>query len=207
MNRLAPASLQLMVIASGTAEDPPASEPVVAAIRGGITLVQVRIKNASANAVINAASLLLPACRAAGLPLLINDRPDLVLVVGADGAHVGADDLPPGEARALLGSLGLGVSVRTEPRLRAAEKAEADYVGVGALRTSPTKPDSTVIGFEGISALVRLAALPVVAVGGIQLEDLPRLKRMGAAGVAVSRGILDAPDPEQAARAYRDGWG
>jgi thiamine-phosphate pyrophosphorylase len=207
MNRLAPASLQLMVIASGTAEDPPASEPVVAAIRGGITLVQVRIKNASANAVINAASLLLPACRAAGLPLLINDRPDLALVVGADGAHVGADDLPPGEARALLGSLGLGVSVRTEPRLRAAEKAEADYVGVGALRTSPTKPDSTVIGFEGISALVRLAALPVVAVGGIQLEDLPRLKRMGAAGVAVSRGILDAPDPEQAARAYRDGWG
>ncbi len=96
------------------------------------------------------------------------------------------------------------VIANTRERLDLAEKAGADYIGVGALRGTPSKPDTTVIGLEGIEDICRAAVSPVLAIGGIQPADVSTLLRIGVTGVAVSSGILEAPDPENAARAYRE---
>jgi thiamine-phosphate pyrophosphorylase len=145
-------------------------------------------------------------CRAEGVPLLINDRPDVALGAGADGAHVGPGDLPPLSARRILGEGLLGVSARTVERVRLAETAGADYLGVGALRGSVTKPEAVPLGLGGIAALLRSTSLPAVVIGGVQPADVPILRGEGAAGVAVLSGIMNAPDPEAAARAYREAW-
>ncbi len=179
---------------------------VRAALRGGATLVQARAKNASAKELLAWTRDLLPVCGEFGAPLLVNDRPDVALAAGASGAHVGPDDLPPAAARRVLGDLALGVSARTEDRVRAGEAAGAAYLGIGAFRATGTKTEAVAIGLEGIRRLIALTPVPVVAVGGIRPGDLPELRRAGAAGVAVISGILAAEDPERAARAYSEAW-
>jgi thiamine-phosphate pyrophosphorylase len=207
VTRLARASLRLMVLAD---RDPDAGDGgldrVRAALAGGATLVQARAKRASAAELLDWTRRLAPLCRESGALLIVNDRPDVARAAGADGAHVGPDDLPPAEARTVLGDLVLGVSARTEDRLRAAEAARADYLGVGALRATGTKTEAVAIGLEGIRRLVAATATPVVAVGGIRPGDLPAVREAGAAGVAVVSGILGAADPEAAARAYSEAW-
>ena len=134
----------------------------------------------------------------------MNDRPDVFLALGARGAHVGPGDLSPALAREILGpDRMLGVSVRAADRLARAERAGADYLGVGALRATSSKPDTTVIALEGIAGICRSTAIPVLAIGGVLPTDVPALREIGVFGVAVSSGILEAPDPESAARAYR----
>lgn len=200
-------SLHLMLLADVAPGGSLPVDTVAAALRGGVTALQLRAKGASAAAVLGWARDLLPRCRAAGVPLLVNDRPDLALAAGADGAHVGPHDLPPGDARRVLGPEPiLGVSARDPERVATAEGAGADYLGVGALRATRTKPEATPLGLSGIEALVNRTPLPVVAVGGVLPEDAAALRRLGAAGMAVLGGILDADDPEAAARAYREAW-
>ena len=131
----------------------------------------------------------------------------MALAAGADGVHVGPGDLPPTVAREVIGDLGLGVSARTRERVEEAEDAGADYLGAGALRASPTKPEAVVLGVEGVARLAASTSTPVVAVGGVLPGRLRRASPEGLAGVAVLRGILDAPDPENAARAYTEAWG
>lgn len=181
-------------------------EAVEAALRGGVTSVQLRAKTAPAGAMLAMAQDLLPRCRRAGVPLLIDDRPDVALAAGADGVHVGPRDLPPEAARRVLGSGLLGVSARDPERAAAAERAAADYLGVGALRATRTKPEAPPLGLAGIAFLAAHTRIPVVAVGGVRPADLPALRRAGAAGVAVLSGILGDEDPEAAARAYREAW-
>lgn len=200
-------SLRLMLLADVAPDGPLPVEAVVAALRGGVTAVQLRAKGAAAAAVLGWARDLLPRCRAAGVPLLVNDRPDLALAAGADGVHVGPRDLPPGAARRVLGPEPiLGVSARDPERVAAAEGAGADYLGVGALRATRSKPEAPPLGPAGIEALLRRTRLPVVAVGGVLPADAPALRRIGAAGMAVLGGILGTGDPEAAARAYREAW-
>ncbi len=196
-----------MVIADLGAEGaPPDPERARAAIRGGAGLIQVRGKGATAKALVEAAISLLAVCRESGTPLLVDDRPDVARAAGADGAHVGPDDLPPLAARRVLGDLLLGVSARTADRAEAAEAAGADYLGTGALRPSGTKVGARVIGLAGIRAIAAVARIPVVAIGGVRPGDAPDLKRAGAAGMAVVSGVLGASDPEAAARAYVEAW-
>ena len=172
-----------------------------AAERGGATSVQLRLKTVPARALAEVARALVAALR---VPVLLNDRPDVALAVGAAGAHLGADDLPLALARRIAPEgFVLGGSVGSEPE--AVHNAAADYWGIGPWRATATKSDAgDALGETGFRRLVALAGgRPCVAIGAVRPEDVPLVRAAGGAGVAVVSGILGADDVEAAARAYR----
>jgi thiamine-phosphate pyrophosphorylase len=175
---------------------------VEAAIRGGATLVQYRDKSASTRRMIEEARELLVVCRAAGVPLIVNDRVDVALAVGADGVHVGQDDMPAREARALIGEGRLlGVSAENLEQARRAAAEGADYVGASPVFPTPTKDDAPPpMGPEGLLQMAAALTIPVVAIGGINERNAEEIIRCGAAGIAVVSAIASAQDPEGAAR-------
>ncbi len=172
-----------------------------AAERGGITSVQLRLKQATARELAQLIRDLVPALR---IPVLVNDRPDVAMAAGAAGAHLGPDDMPLALARRIApaGFL-LGASVGSETE--AALAGEADYWGIGPWRATPTKEDAgTGLGADGFSRLLRLAgSKPALAIGGVTPEDVPAVLQAGGKGVAVVSGILGVEDVEAAARRYR----
>ncbi|HEY8415749.1 MAG TPA: thiamine phosphate synthase [Thermaerobacter sp.] len=174
-------------------------EPALAA---GVRAVQLRAKATPDRVAYQLALALRRLTARYDALLIINDRVDLALAAGADGVHLGQDDLPAEAARRLWPAGLLGISVRTPEDARAAEGAGADYLGAGALRSTSTKPDSRVIGWEGLRAVVEATRLPVVAIGGIRPEDVPAVRQAGAAGVAVASAILQAEDVRGAAEAF-----
>jgi thiamine-phosphate diphosphorylase len=204
---VSPDSLRLVVLIDVAPGGEWKPDLLAAVLRGGATLVQLRGKEVGARALLEAARSARPACRERNVPLVVNDRPDVARAAGADGVHVGPSDLPPRAARTIIETGILGVSARTPDRVRLAEEAGADYLGVGALHPSPTKPEAHVLGPEGIRTLIQSTSLPVVVIGGVTPADLPHLRTLGAAGVAAHSGIVDAPDPESATRAYHTAWG
>jgi thiamine-phosphate pyrophosphorylase len=168
--------------------------------RGGASAVQLRLKRASARELAAAARRLHAAVR---IPILINDRPDVALAVGAAGVHLGPDDLPVALARRIAPEgLVVGASVGSEAETAAA--GTADYWGVGPWRVTTTKSDAgDALGGQGFARLVRLAgARPCIAIGGVRPDDVPAVIAAGGAGVAVAAGILAAADVEAATRAY-----
>ena len=172
----------------------------LAAERGGVTSVQLRLKRATPREQVAAARALVAALR---VPVLVNDRPDVAIAAGAAGAHVGPGDLPPVLARRILPeAMILGVSVGSPEEALTA--GAADYWGVGPWRETATKDDAgSAIGAEGLAAVVRESGgRPCIAIGGIRPEDVPVVLRAGAAGVAVVSGLLGAADIEAAARRY-----
>jgi thiamine-phosphate pyrophosphorylase len=176
---------------------------VRAALRGGAPAVQLRMKDASAREMADAARALLAETRAAGALLFINDRVDVALAVGADGAHVGQDDLRVAAARRIAppGFL-LGVSAETEELARAAEADGADYVGVGPVYLTGSKADAgDAVGTERIARVAAAVRIPVVGIGGITIDNAPPVIHAGAAGVAVISAVMRADDPEAAVRA------
>lgn len=176
----------------------------VAAVRGGVTSVQLRLKRASARELVVAGRALIQAVR---VPVIINDRPDVARIVGA-GVHLGPEDLPVPLARAVVGpGVFIGASVGSVAEARAG--AEADYWGVGPWRTTSTKADAgPSLGAPGFRELLALAGgRPCVAIGGVRPEDGPEILALGGAGVAVAAGILAAGDVEAAARRYAVGLG
>ncbi|MGO8694341.1 MAG: thiamine phosphate synthase [Rectinemataceae bacterium] len=180
-------------------------EVVDAAIRGGVTMVQYREKGATTRAMIEEARVLLELCRSRGVPFIVNDRADVALAVDADGLHVGQDDMPASLARRIIGNGRiLGVSAgNIEEALRAAEDG-ADYIGASPVFSTPTKPDALrPMGPEGLRALSRAVALPVVAIGGINAGSAAAVLGAGAAGLAVVSAIVSAENVEAAARALR----
>lgn len=179
-----------------------ALENVVAqAIDGGATIVQLREKNVSHEERCALARRVLPVCRAAGVPLLIDDDIECAAEVGADGVHVGQDDESCTIARWVLGPDALiGVSAATPEEVRAAQQAGADYVGAGAVWPTPTKTDADPLGVEGLAAVCAATSLPVVAIGGIHASNARKLAGTGAAGVAVVSALFAAGDPQAAAR-------
>ncbi|KXZ50218.1 hypothetical protein GPECTOR_17g855 [Gonium pectorale] len=179
-------------------------EAVTLAVRGGATIVQLREKDIDGGDFARQAAEALKVCRQHGVPLLINDRVDVALAVGADGVHVGQSDLPAATVRAMIGpSRILGVSVKTPAEARAAAAAGADYLGAGAVLPTGTK-DTNVIGLEGLEAVCSAAApLPVVAIGGVSAANAGDTVRAGCAGIAVVSAIFAAEDAEGAARKLR----
>jgi len=206
MKPLSVSALQLVTIVGLDADGGLPVNRVQKALRGGSTMIQLRAKNFDTRTILEAARGLLALCHPSGIPVVINDRPDIALAANIGGTHVGHKDLSPAIARRILGDLILGVSARSQERILAAEAAAADYVGVGAVRKTPSKPEAAVLGIPGIAELVSMTTLPVVAIGGIRPEDLPDLKTAGVSGVAVMSGIMNAADPEDAARNYREAW-
>ena len=179
---------------------------VRAAIAGGVTAVQLREKEASTREMIEMGRVLLAITRAAGVPLIVNDRVDVALALNADGVHVGQADMPAALARRLIGSDRiLGVSAATVAEAEQAVRDSADYLGVGDVYGTPSKPDAgPPIGLEGLAAVARAVRVPVVAIGGITPENAAATISAGAVGVAVISAIVGAPDPLAAARQLRE---
>lgn len=176
---------------------------VRAALRGGAPAIQLRMKDAAARETAELARALLAETRPAGALLFVNDRVDVALAAGADGAHLGQDDLPLEAARAIApaGFL-LGMSAETEELARAAEKEGADYVGVGPVYATGSKADAgDAVGVGRIAAVAAAVRIPVVGIGGITVDNAQAVLHAGAAGVAVISAVIRAADPEAATRA------
>ena len=181
------------------------AELAAAAIRGGADVIQLRDKTASDEALLREAKRLLRVTRAAGVPLIVNDRPEVAQAVGADGVHLGQDDLGLAAARALLGpNTILGKSTHSLEQAMAAEAEGADYIGCGPIFATPTKPGYGNVGLALIGRVIERVSVPVVCIGGIDERTLPRVLAAGAERAAVVRAVCGAPDPESAARALKE---
>lgn len=175
---------------------------VEAALRGGVTALQYRAKAIEMRDAIAEASALAALAREAGIPFIINDRLDLALAVDADGLHVGQSDMPPALARRCLapGKI-LGLSVTTEAELSTIDGAVIDYVGLGPVFATATKSDAApALGLDLFRRLRQAIDLPVVAIGGIDLQRTADVIAAGADGIAVVSAICAALDPAAAAR-------
>jgi thiamine-phosphate pyrophosphorylase len=171
-----------------------------AAVRGGVDIVQLRMKDASDAAILAAAERF----ARHDVLLIINDRPDLAAAANADGVHVGQDDTPVQEARALVGPDRLvGLSTHTPEQVDGA--TGADYIGVGPVYSTPTKPGRPAVGLELVHYASERARVPFFAIGGIDADNLPAVHAAGAERVAVVRALTETYDPESAARTLRAG--
>lgn len=182
------------------------------AIAGGVSLVQLRDPVAKTGELVQQARALLALLRPARIPLIINDRVDVALAVSADGVHVGQRDMAVADVRALVGPamiVGLSISSLEELERSTAALSTVDYLGVGPIFATQTKPDAAPpMGVAGLAEIVARTHLPVVAIGGVKRENAAETIRAGAHGVAVVSDICCASDPtlatQQLARAVRE---
>jgi thiamine-phosphate pyrophosphorylase len=176
---------------------------VEAAVRGGASMVQLREKDTPRADMVRLGKEVLAVTRRYGALLIINDHPSVAQEIGADGAHVGRDDPPVAEARALLGPQAIiGASCYGDvERAVEAEKAGADYVAFGTPFPSPTKPKRTDISLDIFQEARQRVQVPIFAIGGITLANAPQLIAAGADGIAVVSGVFAAANVEAAARA------
>lgn len=171
------------------------------ALRGGATFVQLREKDAAPAEVVLRARALIPLCRAAGVPFVVNDDVEAARISGADGVHVGQSDAACADARAALGDDAIvGVSAATVAEAQAAQAAGADYIGVGALAGTATKPEAGILTPGELRVICASVDIPVVAIGGLNAQSVPILTGTGVDGVAVVSALFAAPDIEAAAR-------
>jgi thiamine-phosphate pyrophosphorylase len=176
-----------------------------ACLRGGVDLVQLRCKHATDRDIVAAGRRFAARCAEHGALFILNDRPDLVEEVGADGVHVGQDDAPVAQARALVGSERLlGLSTHTREQIRAAASLDVDYIGVGPVHETPTKPGRPAVGLELVRYAAEHAHVPFFAIGGVSARNAEAIARAGAKRIAVVRALTDSQDPERAARALRN---
>lgn len=174
------------------------------ALKGGVDMLQLREKELCTRDFYLLAQKVSKLCEANNRPLIINDRLDIALAVNAHGLHIGQEDLPASVARRLLGSRKiLGLSVNKLEHLHTLDESLVDYLGVGAVYETPTKPSSKAIGIKGLKAIISEARLPVVAIGGVDEHTLKSFKGCGVAGFAVVRAIMEARDVQEATKNLR----
>lgn len=172
------------------------------ALEGGVTLVQYRAKTASSAEMYAEALQLKALCDSFKVPLIINDRLDIAMAVGAAGVHLGQDDLPCAAARRILGEDYLiGVSAHNPAEARAALLCGADYLGCGAVFGTATKADVQKLGTDGLAAICKAKGLPVVGIGGVTADNYREVRAAGADGAAIVSGILAQPDIRATVRA------
>jgi thiamine-phosphate pyrophosphorylase len=183
----------------------PLLDVVEAALRGGVDAVQLREKDLSGAALCTLAGRLRELTHRHGARLLINDRIDIALAVGADGVHLPVDSVAPADARRLLGRGPLiGASTHSVEQARAAAGGGADFIVCGPIFDTPSKRAfGTPLGLDGLTQIVRTVSLPTFAIGGLTADRTPLVRRCGAAGIAVVAAILEADDPYTAATALR----
>lgn len=172
------------------------------ALAGGVDVVQLRDKRATDGELLAAAALARRLCDEAGALLVLNDRPDLVRAAGADGCHVGQDDVSLAEARAAAGP-GAIVGLSTHSPADVAAASGADYIGVGPVFATPTKPGRPAVGLELVRHAAAHAVRPFFAIGGIDPSNVASVVAAGASRIAVVRAIADAADPRAAAADLR----
>lgn len=172
------------------------------ALEGGVTLVQYRAKTASSAEMYAEALQLKALCDSFNVPLIINDRLDIAMAVGAAGVHLGQDDLPCAAARKLLGEdYIIGVSAHNPAEAKAALQSGADYLGCGAVFGTATKADVKKLGTDGLAAICKAKGLPVVGIGGVTADNYRKVRAAGADGAAIVSGILAQPDIRATVRA------
>ena len=174
------------------------------AIKGGVTLVQLREKDAGGNEFYASAIKHRQLTAKHGVPLIINDRVDIAMAVGADGVHVGQSDIPCAVARKIMGDNKIvGVSATTLAQAIKAEKDGADYIGVGAMFATTSKQDAAYVSIDELKRIRQHVNIPVVVIGGITHETIPMFRGMGVDGFAMISPILSNPKPMTAARKLR----
>lgn len=174
------------------------------ALKGGATMIQLREKELDEAAFLAEAKQIKGLCRYYGVPFIINDSVKIAEAVGADGVHVGQSDMEAGSARAELGrDKILGVSAESVEQAVLAEKRGADYLGVGAVFPTGTKADADAVSLDTLREICSAVSIPVVAIGGISLENAARLRGTGIRGISVVSAIFAASDIEAASRALR----
>ena len=180
------------------------AEAVEKAISGGMTMLQLREKDLPADEFLKEALEIKKICERRGIPLIINDDLGVALKCGADGIHVGADDMSVSEIRMIAppGFI-IGATCKTVEQARKAEAEGADYMGVGAVFPSPTKQNAIRITPEELRAITSSVSIPAVAVGGVDIDNAELLRGSGISGCAVVSALFGAPDPEAAAAALR----
>jgi thiamine-phosphate diphosphorylase len=194
--------LRLIVVTDADRGGRDLVDVVRAALRGGAPAIQLRMKDGAARDMVEMAQALLAETRPAGALLFVNDRVDVAVIAGADGAHIGQDDLPVGAARRVspAGFL-LGVSAESVELALQAQAEGADYVGVGPVYATGSKADAgEPIGLGRIAEVAATVKIPVVGIGGIAVGNARAVVESGAAGVAVISAVMRADDPESATR-------
>lgn len=178
------------------------AEGIRMALEGGCRWIQLRMKDAPAEEIIACAEEVLPLCRRHGAKFLLDDHVELVRQLGADGVHLGKNDMPVDEARKILGpDIIIGGTANTIEDIIRLHKQGADYIGCGPFRFTTTKKNlSPILGLDGYKSIVLKMKesginLPIVAIGGITVEDIPAIMGTGVSGIALSGAILGAPNP------------
>lgn len=180
-------------------------EVLAQALEGGADAVQLRDKNASREALIAVGKTLKALCMKWGALFIVNDRLDVAEALEADGVHIGQSDLPVATVRSLLGEkMLLGVSTHSLDQAVSAEAGGADYIGVGPIFPTPTKPDYPPVGCQLISQVRGRVHIPFVAIGGIDLSTVDKVLGAGADSVAVVRAVVAQEDARQAARCLKE---
>ncbi len=200
--RLAAARLYLVC---GGAPDASALPALLrGAIAGGVDIVQLREKHLADDELAAVAGAARALCERLGALLIVNDRPTVALEMGADGVHVGQEDMPVAEVRELVGpELLIGLSTHAPQEIDAVDPTLVDYIGVGPVHETPTKPGRPAVGLELVRYAAAHAKVPFFAIGGLHASNLGEALEAGAERVCVLRAIAAAEDPEQAARELR----
>ena len=174
-------------------------------IDGGVDIVQLRAKDRTTAEIASIARELHTLMREHGVPLVINDHPEVAREIGAEGVHVGQDDLSIAEARGIAGAqCFVGKSTHSVAQAVRAADEGADYIGFGPLFATPTKPDYTPIGISDIEVVHSQVRVPIFCIGGIKLHNLPQVIAAGAQRAVIVSGLLQAPDIAEYARAAKD---
>lgn len=181
------------------------ADDVEKALLGGATFVQLREKDADFDTFLEQAKEVKEVCKKYGVPFVINDNIEVALAVDADGVHVGQSDMEAGSVRERLGADKIiGVSTRTVEEALLAQERGADYVGVGAMFNTSTKLDASDVSFEGLKEICTGIDIPVVAIGGISLNNVEELSGTGIDGVAVVSALFAAQDIKKASEEMRE---
>ena len=191
--------LSLYLVTDNSEDEKKFLKTIEEAINGGVSVVQIREKTADTLEFYNLALKVKEITTKYNVPLIINDRVDVALAVDADGVHVGQSDMPCDITRELIGENKiLGVSAATIDEAKKAEKDGADYIGTGAVFPTSTKDDAPSITKKDLKNIVDSINIPVVAIGGINIENANELKNTGISGLSVVSAIMSADNPKKA---------
>jgi thiamine-phosphate pyrophosphorylase len=204
--RLGAARLYLVCGAGGRApghHDLP--DLIRGAAAGGVDIVQLREKHLPDDELTSVANAAQALCERLGVLLIVNDRPTVALEIGADGIHVGQDDMPVADVRDMVGpDMLVGLSTHSPQEIDAVDASLVDYIGVGPIHATPTKPGRPAVGLELVRHAAEHAPVPFFAIGGIDAENAAEVIAAGAQRLCVLRAIASAEEPERAARELRE---
>ena len=201
MRRELVADVQLYLVTDVAERDQPLSTFLADVIEAGVGMVQLRDRTLSDRQLVETARLFAQVCRENGALFIVNDRTDVALLVGADGVHVGQDDVHPDDVRRLAGDdFIIGLSTHSSAQIDAANASTADYIGVGPIHETPTKPGRPAVGLELVRYAAEHARMPFFPIGGIDAATAPAVIDAGARAISVLRSITRAADPVRAVR-------